>query len=274
MTTEDPPVWKGSKEKLILYNDIVAGVVKEESKPKDVYEMHDGIYKKFVYTNFRSNLRTLKNMVKEQMEQATDDATALDHDLAIVGNYYSSTKPRWHNSDAEKLLKEDIDAGRHNRIDPKTGEPIKPSKFRLDRLEYRVFDLDVFRNHIYQELRARRERPYWMAKKAKEHAEKEKEQKMREAAKAAVEEQKAKAAAKKAAAEEKKKEKAQKAAEKKKEKERKAAALALKKKEAALKKAADTEARKAKLEAKKIAAEAKKAATEARRTNKKNGNAC
>ena len=71
-------------------------------------------------------------------------------------------------------MKVDLDAGRHECIDPATSKKIKPSKFQTDCEEYFAFDLDVFCDHIYQEICARNERPYWMAKKQRQHSKKKK----------------------------------------------------------------------------------------------------
>ena len=50
----------------------------------------------------------------------------------------------------------------------------KPKELWVTRPEYKAYPLNVFRDHIQQELRARRERPYWMARRAEKEAEKAK----------------------------------------------------------------------------------------------------
>jgi hypothetical protein len=42
-----------------------------------------------------------------------------------------------------------------------------PCDFRMTRLEYEVFPLNVFRKHIQQELRGPRESSYWLARRNK-----------------------------------------------------------------------------------------------------------
>ena len=56
------------------------------------------------------------------------------------GNY-----PEWEGSDAQKLLKKDMEDGRH--------ETMQPMELWETRDTYLLFPLDVFRDHIYQEIR-------------------------------------------------------------------------------------------------------------------------
>jgi hypothetical protein len=60
---------------------------------------------------------------------------------------------------AERLLKIDIDAGKH--------ETMKPRELQATRPKYSPYPLKVFRNHVQQELRARCQRSYWLARKKK-----------------------------------------------------------------------------------------------------------
>jgi hypothetical protein len=77
-------------------------------------------------------------------------------------------KPYWAGSTAQRLLKLDVDAGRHNLFTPK--------QLYDYRIEYRHFSLEVFRNHIYQEAGSRLQSSYWLnrEKKAKKAAAKAK----------------------------------------------------------------------------------------------------
>ena len=56
--------------------------------------------------------------------------------------------PQWKGSEAQRLLKIDMDEGKHLQK--------KPRLFQKDRPEYQEFPGQVFRNHIYQELRSRK----------------------------------------------------------------------------------------------------------------------
>jgi hypothetical protein len=76
--------------------------------------------------------------------------------------------PRWDGSDAQRLLRHDIDKKRN--------EEYTPSQLRDKRPEYQAFPLKVFRDHIQQELRSRREKGYWLNRKARKEKEKKKKQ--------------------------------------------------------------------------------------------------
>ena len=58
-------------------------------------------------------------------------------------------EPQWDGSDAQRLLKEDMTAGKHLKYDT-------PSEFRDSRPEYQTYNKKVFRGHIHQEVRLRK----------------------------------------------------------------------------------------------------------------------
>jgi hypothetical protein len=57
------------------------------------------------------------------------------------------------------LLKLDVDAGRHNLFTPK--------QLYDNRIEYRHFSLEVFRNDIHQEAGSRLQSSYWLNREKK-----------------------------------------------------------------------------------------------------------
>ena len=67
--------------------------------------------------------------------------------------------PFWDSHPANLLLKEDVEIGLVSRV--------KPAELRALRKEYKEFPLKVFRSHIYQEQRERREKDYWVVKRNK-----------------------------------------------------------------------------------------------------------
>jgi hypothetical protein len=74
-------------------------------------------------------------------------AAAITHDRKIYPKEEKNQtgKARWDGSEAQRLLRLDADAGKH--------EAMKPSLLYAERLEYREFPLRIFRDHIYQENR-------------------------------------------------------------------------------------------------------------------------
>lgn len=125
-------------------------------------------YKLFKYSNFSTNLRNLRKSVDKLQDLAEGDETAFAHDERLGLRVQNKPYPRWQGSVAEQLLKQDIDSGHHLNM--------KPRELKQSRAEYGPFPATVFRDHIHQELRARMERPYWLARQ-KEKEEKQNKKK-------------------------------------------------------------------------------------------------
>lgn len=101
----------------------------------------------------------MKKRIKEQKERAKDDEDDLIHALAMFS--LAKDDPNiWDDSQAKQFLKEDVDAGSKQHT-------MKPAALRQSNDAYLKFDKDTFRDHIYQEERARRETHYWLVKKRK-----------------------------------------------------------------------------------------------------------
>lgn len=156
-----PTPWEHSEEKKLLRQDILDGKVPSTMKPRDAYNMRNGICKKYKQTNFTTSLRNLRESLKKNQEKADSDSAALAHDRQLhpKGNETCDGcgYPRWEGSEAERLLKDDIANGRH--------EGLKPLQFRLTRQCYQAFPAKVFRNHVEKEINKRRERSRWKNRK-------------------------------------------------------------------------------------------------------------
>lgn len=160
-----PPKWRYSNAKKLLLKDIHRGTITSMCNPKDVHhsrpEFH--VYK---FNNFKATLRRYLKQTAELKDLADDEAAALAHDEALGLRIHNKPYPRWQGTHAEALLKADISQNLHVNH--------KPKELWVTRPEYKTYPLNVFRDHIQQELRARRERPYWMARRAEKEAEKAK----------------------------------------------------------------------------------------------------
>jgi len=152
MPPKKKPPWRGSHARHLLQTDIVGGIVTKDDDPQDVYASRPE-YAPFK-ENFAKYLKSLLEIVAREKKYADMASKALENDRRI---HPPSNDPRgypvFQGSEAEKRLKEDIDNGLH--------EQYKPIQLHQLREEYQAWPLDVFRNHIHQELRARIERPYW-----------------------------------------------------------------------------------------------------------------
>ena len=150
------PITPWEIAKPLLEEDIVARRVTEIMLPRDVRKLREE-YQKCGAT-FGTNYRRLQKSVRGHRDRAFMDAAAYVHDSRTYG--LAKDDPRcWHGSEAESLLKEDVESSLHKKLTPKL--------LWLSREEYQVFELDVFRPHIHQITRAKLERPYWMVKKKK-----------------------------------------------------------------------------------------------------------
>ena len=68
--------WLHSDEKKALRKDIVDGVVTAYMRPSMVYDMREGIYHRFDYTNFPTNLRNLKISIAKLRDASAEDTEA------------------------------------------------------------------------------------------------------------------------------------------------------------------------------------------------------
>lgn len=155
--------WINSQAKILLRDDIVHGVVDAQMAPRDVYQMREE-YSKFKYENFRTNLKSLREAVATSILQMQMDSLFFGHDKSIMMNERRKA-PRsllWIESLAPSLLKQDIDEGLHNHL--------TPAELYESRVEYQAFPLQVFRNHIYQEVDTRTKRAHRYAKKNFDHS--------------------------------------------------------------------------------------------------------
>lgn len=153
MPTTNAPTkikWKKSEAKNMLRVDLINGNVPADMAPMDVYKMRPE-YAEFKYENFRTNLNNLRTAVAENITQMQRDSLYFGHDKAIMRHEMrNADEPRsrvWIETQASVLLKLDINEGLH--------EHLTPSELYQSREEYQEFPLQVFRNHIYQEVDSR-----------------------------------------------------------------------------------------------------------------------
>jgi hypothetical protein len=118
-------------------------------------------------------LENLHKKTAKDQNRAGEDLAAFLHDMQIprpqaVAAAAAVAYPRWQDSEAETLLKNDIKAG--------ISKLIKPEQLWNSHKEYQAFPLTVFQKHIHQELRAELDKSYWLNKK-KEKEEKKQQKK-------------------------------------------------------------------------------------------------
>ena len=146
------PVWRNSRAQYLLRQDIVKGQVTEDDDPSIVFNSRPEFAP--FEAKFPKYLETLLERVSEERELAARASDALANDKRL---HPPANDPRgypvFQGSQAERLLKQDMDNGLHQQY--------TPSALYQQRQEFRAWPLEVFRNHIHQELRSRIEGKYW-----------------------------------------------------------------------------------------------------------------
>jgi hypothetical protein len=166
--------WKTSKEKELLKKDIEDGVVSTQDQARSVYDMHNGVYHRFPYENFRNNLRNLLKTSEKSQTAANRDAAALVVAQAVIEARDNARDedeyPSWYFSDGRRLLLQDLQSG--------ILEGKRPIAIHQSRPEYLVFPLKIFRDNYYKEKQRPVTKAYWdFLKSQRQQKKKEKQEK-------------------------------------------------------------------------------------------------
>lgn len=146
--------WRYSQAKALLIDDIQKKIVHQEMTADVVYLMRPE-YQEYPIDKFKKYLAYLRTVAQKKRVAAFEDKVALAKFKLSVENATPARKyPPWGSSEAKILLLDDIEAEAHLKM--------KPSKLHPTRPEYLVYPLDVFRNHIYDEIRRTKGRSYWL----------------------------------------------------------------------------------------------------------------
>ena len=174
-TTSDPPEWTDSAARAYLYALLIAGDIPSNKQPKEVFNEYCKDRPEFKdfqdYSKFGSRLYYLRKKAAQRKGRADEDDEALAHDRNIFPLQTEDTRgrPIWAGSEAQKLLRQDIENDLHKTK--------KPKELYEEREEYyNDFDLDFFRNKIYQEQKALK-RAAWVKAKSEDKSKKKKKKK-------------------------------------------------------------------------------------------------
>jgi hypothetical protein len=150
-------IWRNSTAQSILRGYLQSGEIPLDGsmKPKEVWDVFCVPHPEFVgfvYKNkFANRLRYMRKQLVDKDGLADDDNAALVHDRLLfpAPTHNHRGEPRWPGSEAERFLKLDIDACKH--------EMMAPLQLHGTRAEYyENYPLAVFRKHIHQEVRLRK----------------------------------------------------------------------------------------------------------------------
>ncbi len=117
---------------------------------KEIWLMHPEYSEQGGWDKFPSRVRILRKQIKRDQSRAANDLAAFEdfkkkHKAAT---HTHAGYPQWAFSDAEELLKKDIDEGKHVGLQKK--------ELWESRNEYKAFPLKVFRDHVYQTIKTRK----------------------------------------------------------------------------------------------------------------------
>ena len=143
--------WQSSCAKELLKQDIRDGVIDDDMDAKVVY-LQRPEYAETEWRLFPGRLKSTRKQVTSNKERAKEDNVIYENTIqrfpANATGITSQGKLRWDGSDAQRLLKVDIDNGMHKTMEAKA--------FYNTRSEYKVFELSDFRDHIHQEIKRRK----------------------------------------------------------------------------------------------------------------------
>jgi len=220
---EDDDEWEHSDAKKLLKGDLLSGKIPldgEGMTPQEAYlQRPEFIASDPKYKRFPNRLRALREQLIAKNDRADEDREALLHDRKLhpIPERNHRGELRWEGSEVQRLLRLDMDSGKHKTM--------KPSELYQSREEYndkdKGYPLEVFRQHIHQEVRKRKFDKYLtMKREKKDREEKEKREKKKEQKKKEQEnKEKKKEAEKKKMAEKQKKEREKQEKKKKKQQE-------------------------------------------------------
>jgi sRNA-binding carbon storage regulator CsrA len=172
---DDEILYVTSARRKLLVADIKDG--KHRGKqPKELW-LSRPEYQQDSLKLFRSRFYSIRKSLEENIARKEKDEKAFADDKKRGVGTTNQPYPKFKGSDAEKLLQKDLDEMVH--------ESMMPSEIhKLHEGAYAPWPLEVFRNHIYQELKDRKQRPYWLGKRKEKEAKKIEKAKKKEKAKA------------------------------------------------------------------------------------------
>jgi hypothetical protein len=146
--------WQNSEAKKLLLQDLHTGAIPLDGDlmtPRDAYRQRPEFAEFDGYANFPSRLRGARQQVARLQNRAASDSAAFAHDQQIYPNAAKNHRgePRWEGSKAERLLRQDMDEGKHKAMKPQL-------LYNARKEYYEHYPLKVFREHIYQEEKRRK----------------------------------------------------------------------------------------------------------------------
>ena len=154
--TKKEPAWNKSLAKELLYQDLKNGVIPLNSKTLSVKEVvamrpEFGGDDPTNLKKFSQRLRSARKFVADRKGRAESDRLGIEHDLAIIqstGYVSNGGEKKWYGSEAERLLKSDVNDKKH--------ETMTAKQFYESRHVYKDFTFATIRDKIRQEEKSRK----------------------------------------------------------------------------------------------------------------------
>jgi hypothetical protein len=147
--------WKNSAARAMLEKDLLEGVISRDfsDKPSQLWEeRYKGLveFKDVPYRQFSTNLRALRNQLKEAQKRSDPDEAALEHDLKIhqPRSHNDRGEPKFADSEAQELLRKIVKMKKHVGVSPE-------DLYHKHEL-FKQFPKKKFKERIYQEERYQR----------------------------------------------------------------------------------------------------------------------
>jgi hypothetical protein len=145
--------WKKSEARAVLIKDLTDGVLPLDDAEVSAEEAWATCYTNLPefsnvgFEQFKRQLKAHRKQLKEKTQAADTQEAALLHDRVLYPErtHYASGVRIFRMSPALPLLQADIQSGRHNEL--------TPSALRASRPEYAEWELKVFTQRIYQQVR-------------------------------------------------------------------------------------------------------------------------
>ena len=158
--------WRGCAARTVLMTDLIDGILPVEASRITAEEAWE-VYKTMdefaivVFDQFKARLQDHRKQVAENKIRAARELDALRHDRRLFPrqtvNHQGELVFDLH--PAKLLLRADVKAGKHLRMTPR--------ELQLTNVSYEMFEPDIFRQRIYQEVRRFKFVNYLIERRAK-----------------------------------------------------------------------------------------------------------
>ena len=132
--------------------DLIDGILPIEASripAEDAWEVYKTMseFEIVVFDQFKERLQDHRKQVGDNKIRAAIDLDALTHDRRLFPRQTANQRgePVFDLHPAKLLLRADVKAGKHLKMAPR--------QLQLTNESYQMFELSIFRQHIYQEVR-------------------------------------------------------------------------------------------------------------------------